>query len=79
MQILNLKKRLERGDLKFLKNLKHNKNAEENNITFYYLIDIKNNPKEPITFFNKDSLNVHIDKLEVGKFKNKRILNKNKN
>lgn len=76
---IEFEKRLERGDLKFLKNLKHNKNAEENNITFYYLIDIKNSPKEPIAFFNKDSLNVHIDKLEVGKFKNKRILNKNKN
>lgn len=76
---IEFEKRLENGDLKFINRTSNNKNAEENNITFYYLIDIKNSPKEPIAFFNKDSLNFHIDKLEVGKFKNKRILNKNKN
>jgi|SRR5690554_5993457 len=69
---IEFEKRLEKGDLKFINRTSNNKNAEENNITFYYLIDIKNSPKEPIAFFNKDSLNDHIDKLEVGKFKHKR-------
>lgn len=69
---IEFEKRLENGDLKFINKISNNKNAEANNITFYYLIDIKKSPKEPIAFFNKDSLNVHIDKSEVGKFKHKR-------
>lgn len=59
-------KRLINGDLTFIKN------TTQSDITFYYLIDIKNNPKEPIVFFNKDSLNLWLDKLQVGKLTNKR-------
>ena len=59
-------KRLENGDLTLLKNKK------QSDITFYYLIDIKNNPEEAIIFFNVDSLNLSLEKLKVGKFTNMR-------
>lgn len=59
-------KRLVSGDLTFINNTK------QSDITFYYLIDIKNKPEEPIVFFNKDSLNLWLDKLQVGKLINKR-------
>ena len=62
----NFQKRLVKGDLTFIKNTK------QSDITFYYLVDIKNNPEEPIVFFNKDSLNLWLDKLQVGKLTNKR-------
>jgi len=61
----DFQKRLVDGDLTFIKNTK------QSDITFYYLIDIKNNPEEPIVFFNKDSLNLWLDKLQVGKLTNK--------
>jgi hypothetical protein len=62
----NFQKRLLKGDLTFIKNTK------QSEITFYYLIDIKNNPEEPIAFFNKDSLNLWLDKLQVGTLTKKR-------
>ena len=62
----DFQKRLDKGDLTFIKNTK------QSDITFYYLIDIKNNPEEPIVFFNQDSLNLWLDKLQVGKLTNKR-------
>jgi hypothetical protein len=62
----DFQKRLVDGDLTFIKNTK------QSDITFYYIIDIKNNPEEPIVFFNKDSLNLWLDKLQVGKLTNKR-------
>jgi len=68
---IEFEERLENGDLKFINNTSNHKNAEENNITFYYLIDIKNNPYEPFVFFQNDSLNFYIDRLKVGKFKHK--------
>ena len=61
-----LQRRLKKGDLAFIKNTK------QSDITFYYLIDIKNNPEKPIVFFNMDSLNLWLDKLQVGKLINKR-------
>ena len=42
----DFQKRLEKGDLTFIKNVK------QSDVTFYYLIDIKNNPEQPILFFN---------------------------
>ena len=62
----DFQKRLASGDLIFINNTK------QSDITFYYLIDIKNKPEEPIVFFNKDSLNLWLDKLQVGKLTNKR-------
>lgn len=69
---IEFEKRLENGDLKFINKTSNNKNVEENSITFYYLIDIKNNPYVPFVFFHRDSLSFHIDRLKVGEFKHKR-------
>jgi hypothetical protein len=62
----DFQKRIEEGDLTFIKNVK------QSDITFFYLIDIKNNPEEPTVFFNNDSLNLYLEKLKVGKLTNKR-------
>lgn len=62
----DFQKRIEEGDLTFIKNVK------QSDITFFYLIDIKNNPEEPTVFFNKVSLNLYLEKLKVGKLTNKR-------
>ena len=63
---VNFNKRIMTGDLTFIKDVK------QTDISFYYLIDIKNNPEEPIMFFKKESLNLWLEKLQVGKLTNKR-------
>lgn len=60
-------RRMENGELTFLTN------AKQSDITFYYLIDIKNNPKQPKVYFNMDSLNVELNNLKVGHLENRRV------
>ena len=63
---IEFQERLENRDLAFIKTIK------QEDVIFHYLIDIKKNPEEPIAFFNKDSLNIWLDKLQVGELTNKR-------
>lgn len=66
---IEFEQRLENGDLKFLNKIINHKHTTEQNITFYYLFDIKNNPYEPFVFFDNDSLNYYINNMKVGDLK----------